>query len=277
MNTILSNTNESCSKNVVVSKTLIRQADDLANEHEQFNERYILGGRIALYELLGKMYSLYKALESADDKGELVIKMRDKLAKDFNIRTQENSSVATILVRYITRADRKTAHVYARAIEAACSNKISSEDFSDFIQDSGGVEQIRSIAVDPSIKVQQDDFEAKKMDLTKQFFLARTELPFATFTLKPDISVGGAVTEYEYFACVKRGGAYQVVSKIPADQSFEDRALRLFGNYLATDLETSSLRISELYEKAKKVNRERLEKETPIMAAAIKARDENTI
>ena len=53
---------------LAITKSFIGQADDLALDHELFNERYIVAGRIALYDLLGKIYELAENLDKLIDK-----------------------------------------------------------------------------------------------------------------------------------------------------------------------------------------------------------------
>ena len=129
---------------VKVSKTLIAQADDLALEHERFHTNYVIAGRMALYALLGKIYELVLKVESSSDCDFFIGQMRKSLKSKHSIRTQDNSSTAAIVVRYVTRADRKTAHVYARAIEAAKASQVPAVGFSDYVDEQGGVEKIRS-------------------------------------------------------------------------------------------------------------------------------------
>ena len=82
-----------------IVKTLIGQADDLAREHEEFNDRYIISGRKALYELLGKIYALAEQLDSCIDREDQVAILRKVLSEKYGIRTQENTSDITVLVR----------------------------------------------------------------------------------------------------------------------------------------------------------------------------------
>lgn len=92
---------------LVITQTLIGQANLLASEHETFNEKYIVGGRRVLYELLAKMLELVNSFEQAVDKDELLGKIRSELQDKYGINTATNTSTTALLVRYITRADRK--------------------------------------------------------------------------------------------------------------------------------------------------------------------------
>ncbi len=137
-------TEENSHTKLVVTKSLIAQADEVASAHEQFNLQYVVGGRVALYQLLGRMFALVQQFESAPDRKELISKIRHQLRSEHGIKTQANSSDTTVLVRYMTRTDRKTAHVYARAIESARANSISVDQLPSYIEQAGGLEQIRT-------------------------------------------------------------------------------------------------------------------------------------
>ena len=264
----LENTKESTLQ--AITKSFISQADDLAEEHEQFNATYIVGGRLALYDLLAKIFTLYQQLNSAADKKDLISNMKHKLVHGYKIRVQSNSSDAAVLVRYITRADRKTAHVYARVIESAVNNQISVEQFKDYVQECGGVENMRSLGVDPATKAKQEESEQFKYDLGWRYCLAREELPFASFDSSIDFSNREDVS-YEYFACIKRKGKRYVIANIPADLAFNNRAVQLIGNQLGA-LENAEELVSKLYDKAGAIRKERIEKEMPGLAKILEAR-----
>ena len=248
----------------VITKNIMSQADDLAEEHEQFNSHYIIGGRLALYDLLAKILVLYQQLEASSDKSSLLGSMKHKLNHTYKIRTQANSSNAAVLVRYITRADRKTAHVYARVIETAIANKITIGDFAGYIQESGGIEKMRSIGVDLILKNQQAESEKTNWDLGWKYCMAREELPFAIFESPKDFCKRRDVS-FEYYACIKRGGKRYVIANIPADPVFDDRAIQLIGNNLSA-IENADALVGGLYDKAMEMRKERFAKEMPELA-----------
>ncbi len=109
------------------------------------------------------------------------------MASQYGIRTQENTSDTTVLVRYITRADRKTAHVYSRAIEAARANAIASSDFALYVEQAGGIERIRSnaaISAAPIIASESLSEQIEEMlRIAREYLRARSELPIASFKL----------------------------------------------------------------------------------------------
>lgn len=253
MNTNLENQNVLESV-VLVSKTLIGQADDLAKEHEYFNEHYMVGGRKALYDLLGKIYGLSEQLEASADKDELVKGMRFDLLKQHKIRTQANSSATAVLVRYITRADRKNVHVYARAIEVAKSKGISAQALPNFLQDHGGIEQIRSEA---AVKDQLTSNEESLM-IAKKVLWAAAEKPFGKFELNQNMNQIGAGINFDYFITVNTGGnQYNVVAKINANHELEEKLLLGFAAILDLQNSESKEKLLTMIEKGEKMRDQR--------------------
>jgi hypothetical protein len=213
---------------VKVSKTLIAQADDLALEHERFHTNYVIAGRMALYALLGKIYELVLKVESSVDCEFFVDQMRKSLKSKHSIRTQENSSTAAIVVRYVTRADRKTAHVYARAIEAAKASHVPAVGFSEYVDEQGGVEKIRSSqAKNGKTSTQARTTETRDVANHPSVFSylrARTEFPKSSFAFKSEIADEEAC-EYSVFVCRKRQGRYLVLDQLDLSEATDLRVL----------------------------------------------------
>jgi hypothetical protein len=236
MNTELIEVKKEKQNQIVISKSLVHQADDLAEEHEQFMN-YIVTGRYALYELLGKIYALYKQLEAAPNKDNLLKDMRFKLAKTHRIRTQVNTSDLGLLVRYITRADRKTAHVYARAIEIAIKNEIGLDDFVGYIHNQGGIEHMRAFGVDSNLKRIEINNANEKLEITKQHLLALAEKPYAEIELNQNLNQFGQGCFYDYFIGVSTNSSkkYRIIGKINADKDFEFKVLKSFADMIDLD------------------------------------------
>ena len=257
-----------------IVKTLVCQADDLAEEHAQFTINYIVGGRLALYELLAKMFDLYKALEASSDKKAQLSDMKHKLVHHHKIRVQANSSDVGILVRYITRAERKTAHIYARVIEQALSNQISSDHFVDYIEQSGGIEQMRLSGVNQAKAAENEQSLKDSWELGWKYCKAREELPMSSFALKNVFEyVGMERISFEYYVCAKRGNKRYVVANIPADRAFEDKAIALIGNNLASSGPDITQKIDGFCIRAKQAFKERIAREIPSLSKIIDARE----
>lgn len=264
---------------VRVTPTLIGQADALAVEHENFHDHYIVGGRAALYELLGKIYGLAEQLECSVDREEQLGVFRTILAERHGIRTQENTSDTTVLVRYITKADRKTAHVYARAIETARQNGVASGNFVGYVEQAGGVERIRSntaeaIKNDPTGSSSEEELE-DMLELTRRYLRARRELPLGSFkSPKGDCANHGqgALTHY---ICHERNGRQYVLARLSISKERETAIVKDFAKELCTNREIAKNDISKFYAKAMAKRKQRtlreITKQRPELGAALKA------
>jgi hypothetical protein len=251
-------TEEKSRTKLVVTKSLIAQADEVASAHEQFNLQYVVGGRAALYQLLGRMLSLVQQFESAPDRKELISKIRHQLRSEYGIKTQANSSDTTVLVRYMTRTDRKTAHVYARAIESARANSISVDQLPSYIEQAGGLEQIRA---DGAMAESPEDqsAQAERIELAEEYLRCRAEVPIQSFEahrLFDNFDDHGAV--YSYFVCARKGdGKYHVLSRIPAPRDFERLVVRNFSELIGENLADAKELVSRLRMNANEVIRAR--------------------
>lgn len=199
---------------IVVSKNLITQADDLALEHERFHDHYVIGGRAALYTMLQKIYELVLKMETSQDRHFFVQQMRKTLKSKYGIRTQENSTPAAVVVRYITRADRKTAHVYARAIEVAIESQVPTLGFSEFLEEQGGVEKIRANNANHQQTAQSDSSASTNLAYGVTDYLdSKSEFPIASFHVREG-PANSDCDDFEVFVCRKRHGRYLVLNRL---------------------------------------------------------------
>jgi exonuclease I len=248
-----------------IVKTLIGQADDLAREHEEFNDRYIISGRKALYELLGKIYALAEQLDCCNDREDQVAILRKVLSEKYGIRTQENTSDTTVLVRYITQADRKTAHVYSRAIETARLNKVDSSEFAGYVEQAGGVERIRAGNATPpptyqEVEAIETDRELR-LELARKYLTARTELPLASFNMGKRYSQTPKTKIYKQFIGYERNGRYYVLAQQDVDDIQELKLVEQIAKGLNSNFKHAEKNINAFYSKAMLKRKQRTIKE----------------
>ncbi|MBT8584262.1 hypothetical protein G6694_06410 [Polynucleobacter paneuropaeus] len=254
---------------LVISKTLISEADGLASEYESFYSNYIVAGRKALYQSLGKMYALAQKLDQSADKQEQVASMRQILSEKYNIRTQENTSDVAVLVRYITRADRKTTHVYARAIEAAKANEVPELHFAGYLEQEGGVERIRAEGAESA-----DTDLSKRLGIAKMYLNARRAFPLTSFKLNPKstIQLEGS-SDLNVLICSESEGRQYVLAKLPIDSTLEKKVLDGLLQQLPNDLRNMSRQVTEFHKKAiKKQSKNTFKaivKKRPVLAAGM--------
>lgn len=250
---------------IPVTKTLIGQADDLAIEHENFHDHYIIGGRAALYELLGKIYNLAEQIDQCVDRDEQLVLLRTVLAQKHGIRTQENTSDTTVLVRYITKADRKTAHVYSRAIETARQNGIASNNFVSYVEQAGGVERIRSNAANaPDSEFKGENYEDEledMLELTRDYLRARSELPMGSFKSPKGAPVDGEKGALTHYICHERNGRQYVLARLNISKEQETAMLKDLAKELCADRKVATRDIAKFYAKAMVKRKKRTMKE----------------
>lgn len=239
-------------KNLVVTKSLIGQAEDLAKEHEQFNENFVVAGRLALYGLLQKILKLSEDFDASKDKDDLIKLLRVKLKEQYGIKTQDNTSDTSVLVRFITRAERKAAHVYARAIEAAKASGVTSDRFIGYVQAQGGIERLRALSAEQvEAEDAKDALKQEKLELTFKYLNARSKMPFASFEApKAFDSIQNKNCGFEIVICVQRGGKYHVLSKLPAEPDLEDYCLARMSDYLCKDIDRARAGVTSVVKHA---------------------------
>jgi hypothetical protein len=246
---------------IKVVNTLIGQADALAKEHRDFFDGYIVAGRKALYDLLGKIYALSEQLNAAVDREDQINFLKVALASQCGIRTQENTSDTTVLVRYITRADRKTAHVYSRAIEAARANAIASSDFSQYVEKAGGIERIRSdaaISKAPIVASESLSDEIEEMlEITREYLRARSELPITSFKLSRMSPIIQSDAALKHYICHERNGRQYVLAQLPVSVQQELALVKELAKVLCKDLQVSKRNIKKFHTKAMAKRKER--------------------
>lgn len=235
---------------LVVNKSLISQAEELATEHDLFNDQYIVTGRRKLYELLSKIMELAEQFEASPDKEDLLFNLRYKL-KEANIKVQENTSDVALLVKYITRADRKTAHVYTRAIETAMACHYKAAELPEAIVSAGGLEKLRLAAVDDEKVILQQQLEDERLELTRTYLQSRGHFPFAKFPAPKQFeNIYNNNCEFEYVVCTISNGQYNVVCKLPAEVEFENYALKSLSINLCKDIDAARESIGKMRIKA---------------------------
>lgn len=239
---------------LVISKSLIGQANELALEHEEFNDRYIVAGRLALYELLTKIYELVERFDAASDKSQLLQIVRKSLFEDYGIRTQDNSTDTGILVRYITRADRKTTHVYARAIETARSEGVRPKYLAKYLERKGGVERIRAeTAKLPAIvvgEVSLDDLSAEKSRLRDNYLEARKECPYTSFTVSKSTNDLPTPEALNFFACSEKNGRYFVLAQLPLSKDLQKEIMQELSEGLTSNFAKAKVDIERFHQKS---------------------------
>jgi hypothetical protein len=126
-----------------VTQSIIAQADSLAERHATYVTDFVTRANTELYAILAEILKLHEQVEGSKQRDKLIKQMRERLKSTHNIKTQANTKTTALVTKYVTRASRKTAHVYSRVLEVAIANGIGSADLVEFIKLKGGIDKVR--------------------------------------------------------------------------------------------------------------------------------------
>ena len=173
---------ESTSKKIDINHTLITHADLLAQRHEDYVNEFVTRANTELYSILAEIKLLHEKLAAHPKQEKLIKQMRNILKEKYGLKTQANTKTTTLLVKYVTRASRKTAHVYGRVLDIANNNGINSSGLVDFIKANGGINKIR-VAVDTAeVQKQKKQIEVQLQKELKQSLHLQTTIGQVQFT-----------------------------------------------------------------------------------------------
>jgi hypothetical protein len=231
--------------------SLIAEADVVANEHVNYHEQYVTIANNILYKLLASMLQVCLDVEVSGEAQRVVKEMRSKLKSDFGIKTQANSRTSSIVVRYIVRSNRKTAHVYGRVIEVAIANNVTPEQLPDFISDRGGIEEIRlSVASVEEKKINADKWANARSALSVLLYQRE---PIGKVVMNTNSLMPAACdVEFSYLICNKnlKTGEIDVLGALYPSADIETQALQL---QITTALAMQYSGTNQFYEKCEEL------------------------
>ena len=232
----------------LVSSSIIAEADALAVQHENFTEQYVTRANDELYKLLGRIFSVCLQVEANATKESVINQMRKTLREKYNIRTQKNSVLSGIVVRYIVRSSRKTAYIYGKVIEAAIKDGVKADGLVDYIRNKGGIEALRKSVVNAEAVKQDKAYNKLALKLLANQLevkpalgtIAFTDKSYSQFASTSDVS-------FTYLICTNdKSGNLQVVGSLYPSSTLEQQALELFNTTcFAAAIDDGSVKFGE--------------------------------
>ena len=228
---------------VEVKKTATQKRDEIVNsylsngnalatKHEEYLEKYVTKANEELYQLLSDIMKFAQTVVNDKYAEKIIKEMRTELKRQHNIKTQANSSHLSIIVRFITRTNRKNAHMYSKVLETAIASNVDSNELGGYIAKNGGINKLQkatnSIAVD----------KLKKLNHLKAYYAealinqrALTE-PYTSFKVEPTRSAElhdsshscGARNKFMVCTYGKKGELI-VIDAIAVDKDLEEKLL----------------------------------------------------
>lgn len=219
-------------KNQVVSiNNTIATADTLAEQHVAYTEQYVTRANTELYKILSGIMALSVEIQSSNLREKIIKQMRETLRDKYIVKTQANSKLSSIVVKYVIRTGRKTAHVYGRVIQTAIDAGITADQLPAYITENGGVDAIRKKGVDAEAQKQAKQFNDAASDALAYELAENHNLATLQSTNGKRISYSGADdVRFTYLMCVNGplGGELKVVAALYPSSKIEQEALALF-------------------------------------------------
>lgn len=167
---------KSTSIKIDINHTFITHADLLAQRHEDYVNEFVTRANTELYCILAEIKLLHEKLVSSRNQEKLIKQMRNILKEKYGLKTQANTKTTALVVKYVTRASRKTAYVYGRVLDIAIAKGIDSTGLVDFIKASGGIDKIR-VAVDSAeVQKQKKQIEVQLQKILRQELQLQTNI-----------------------------------------------------------------------------------------------------
>jgi hypothetical protein len=135
--------------------TIITQATTLADRHALYVDQFVTRANDELYAILAEVMALYEQVQASPDHAKLIKHIRQHLREVHSIKTQANTKTTALVAKLVTRASRKTAHVYSRVLEVAIAAGVNSAGLVEFIKLKGGIEKVRLAVGNAALTKQQ--------------------------------------------------------------------------------------------------------------------------
>lgn len=171
--------------NVAFVSSIVQTLDGLAAKRKVWETTDFKKANDGLYALLSECLGTFqvKFVDGTDNDRKTLRDELTALLKAAGVKVQKNTTTLNMFVRYVFGSDRKRAHGYAYVLTAALSHKVKAEDFTDWVNQSGGIEEIKRLMVqNPQSIERKQQVETAKQSIATEVTLAEIS-PLARFEL----------------------------------------------------------------------------------------------
>lgn len=239
-------------------KKLLEEGAVLSGKHDVYVETYVEKSNEQLNLHLSELMAYAQEVLAMPNDEQIVKKMRQDLSSTYGIKTQGNSPKLTIIVRYVVRSSRKTAHVYARVIQVAIDAKITPADLPAFIKANGGIDRIRQSTVNAELvkkkEAKQELLNDNAIAYARFYYEDCAKNPMATFKIPQEYEArifdATRFGTFHYMICHVEAGEYKVVGALPMYEELDNQLLIQSFNQLHdrgcyTDQEKASMEVAK--------------------------------
>ena len=244
------------SANEVQVDMILGQAQHLAKMNNQYVETYVVRGTKELYALLGAIYSYSLQINESALRDHILLRMRDRLESEHDIKTQANTPWITTVLRFILPTDRQTAYNYSKVLQVAFDENLAATELPNYIKERGGIAKITATKEDADTAKAVKDHKEAKTKLLRKILLANAKVADTVVQVDDKFvlnTVGEGKKEgtFEFAVCVNpTGHERRVVRFIRLNEAMETQILSMVAEAsLSDDLKSMEDKLDVLREK----------------------------
>ena len=125
------------------SSDLFAQLEQLFAEREKWETTLYKSSNEQLYGFLARSLDIYQQMRGLGSASLHQRKQLNRALKALNINFTASTNLATKVVRFVFRNDRKRSHAYSRVILEAHEQDVDAMGLPTWISEQGGIEQVR--------------------------------------------------------------------------------------------------------------------------------------
>ena len=211
---------------------LLNQANGLSRMNDQYTETFVVKGTKALYDLIGAFYSYALQINESPLKEHTIQRMREKLEKEHDIKTQANTPWITTVVRFIMPKDRQTAYNYAKVLQVAFDENLTAAELPTYIKDRGGITRINGTKEEQENRKAVKAHKEAKVTMLRKILLANAVNPaLETKVMYDDViqttPKGQSESEFDFAVCVRMGDSTtKIIRFFSVSDELENTILR---------------------------------------------------
>lgn len=168
--------------NTEFATSIVQSLDALSIARDNWEQTAFKKANEGLYDLLAQCLHVFnsKFIEAKKDdqrtlRSELISRLNEK-----NIKTQKNSTVLGMFVRFVFCSDRKRAHGYSNVLSAAIFHGINATQLPAWINEQGGIEEIKRNAVKSVDAIERKEKRELAKDTAEQLIAEAHVNPLVT-------------------------------------------------------------------------------------------------
>jgi hypothetical protein len=216
----------------------------------------VVRGTKELYALLGAIYSYSLQINESALRDHILLRMRDRLESEHDIKTQANTPWITTVLRFILPTDRQTAYNYSKVLQVAFDENLAATELPNYIKERGGIAKITATKEDADTAKAVKDHKEAKTKLLRKILLANAKVADTVVQVEDKFvlnTVGEGKKEgtFEFAVCVNpMGHERRVVRFIRLNEAMETQILSMVAEAsLSDDLKSMEDKLDVLREK----------------------------